>query len=85
MEFFRPQLVAQFFRALFREEHSGTPELDPPRRTGDRVGQLVRPLHIEEDIARAPHDERRGLQILQLRFHAHRLPIIEPEDETFQF
>lgn len=71
-------------KALFREEQPGTVEFHATARTGNGLGQPVRPLHVEVDVVGAPDDQRGCGQRLQLRFDGDRVRAVEGREKALQ-
>src|ERR1700732_2120170 len=53
-------------------------------RSGDRLGEPMRPLHREVDVIRAPDDEGWRPQLAQLRLDHSRVLVVESHDEALQ-
>src|SRR6516164_5755867 len=70
-------------RPFVREEDPGPLQLHRRLRSGDRLGEPMRPLHREIDVICAP-DEGWSLQLTQLRLDHSRVPVVESHDEALQ-
>ncbi len=74
-------MVSQFFvelaPALFGKEDSSVLELDATPRSGNVLGQPMRPFHIEEHIVGSPHDQGRCFQGLQSIFDSECVLVVE--------
>ena len=79
----QPKLVIEFLRMFLGEKQPGTVDFNAPSRARDRSGQPVRPLHVKEDIADAPHDQRWSLEDFQFRLSADGLLVVESKNKAF--
>src|SRR5919106_1660875 len=78
------QFFVEFRPTLFREEKSGVFELDAASSARNVVCKPMRPFHVEEDVIRSPHDQRRCLQAFQPGFNSECVLIVESGEKTLE-
>ena len=78
------QQLVEGFRALLGKENPRASQLDGRLGAWDRFGQPVRPFNRKIDVIRAPYDQRRSLQLSQLRLDRQSVLVIECEDEALK-
>src|SRR5207245_4546892 len=81
----RTQFLIERLRAFFVEENPRAFKLHPFARTRNGLFEPFRPLHIEVDIVRAPGNQRRRLELPQLRLDRKGMAMIKRTDEAFEF
>ena len=78
------ELLDELAGALVGEEQPGARKLDEAADVGQRGGEPVRPLDVEEAVARAPDDEGRRRHAPQRRLGREQVAGVQRSQPTLE-